>query len=254
MCFVSSLLISTHKRTPHSYNTPVNQRVKKKKPSSPLIAHYSLLIINHLLLITYYSQRTSHNVQFTAHNSPFITHYSLLDFWLWLLTVAYSLPNTHYPLFSTHNSLLTIHFSTNNSQPTIHYTFFTTHHSLPTTHYTNYSSLTLILTSCYLLLTINNSPFTTHQLITHSQRGQRASSSTNKSISISMWPDESQVFPFPVACVSFLHCSASFRYHKRTPYSYNTSPINVWKKKKLTTHPTASYSLFSTCNFLFNTK
>ena len=45
-----------------------------------------------------------------------------------------------------------------------------------------------------------------------------------------MWPDSSQVFQLPVACVSFLHCSAS-------PYSYNTPPINVWKKNTTLNSP-----------------
>ena len=139
VCFVSSLLISTHKRTPHSYNTPVNQRVKKKKPSSPLIAHYSLFTTHYLLLATYKSQRTAHCSQLSIYYSLFIT-----DFWLWLLITDYRLfafqhSQLQYSALTT--LLFTIHFSTNNSQPTIHSTFFTTHHSLPTTHYTNYSSL-----------------------------------------------------------------------------------------------------------------
>ena len=56
---------------------------------------------------------------------------------------------------------------------------------------------------------------------------------SSSNMSISMWPDESQVFLLPVACVClFLHCPASSRQHKRTPHLYNIPPINAWKKSR----------------------
>ena len=109
-------------------------------------------------------------------------------------------------LFNTYCRVLTSHFSiTHCSQLTTDNSQFITHNSLLITN--SFSLPTK--TTCFV-----SRPFT---------------SSTNKSIS--MWPDGSQVFQLPVACVSFPHCSAS-------PYSYNTPPINVWKKKtQLSTDP-----------------
>ena len=124
-----------------------------------------------------------------THNSLFTAHYSILNAHCQVLIAQCSLITA--PLLIAHNS----HTKHNYSLLTTH-TQRTTHNSLFTTHFLPRTTTTFFASR----------PFT---------------SSTNKSMN--MIPDELQVFPVPVACVSFLHWSAS-------PYSYNSRPINVWKK------------------------
>ena len=83
-----------------------------------------------------------------------------------LLASQYSLPIIQHSQLITHHSFF-------NKQLTTHHSLHILYYSPLITHYPLYEllitqKLTLILTSRYLLLTINNSPFTTHQLITHS--------------------------------------------------------------------------------------
>ena len=242
-----------------------------EKEKTQLTAHCSLFTIYYSLLIT-------RNVQVTTYSSLLTTLHLLLTVHYWFLVmttdywpslIRFSALTT--PVFSTHNS--TIHHSFFNKQLTTHHSLHILYYSPLITHYPLYEllitqKLTLIFTARYLLLTINNSPFTTHNSLLNTHN---ALFTTNPPTHYSLptrttcflfdqqvhqhqhvtWWIASFSFSCRVCFVSSLFCLISI---SQTHAIFIQHLSNQRLKKKLTTHPTASYSLFSTCNFLFNTK
>ena len=217
----------------HIHSTPLPSTCeKKKKLTTHPTANYSLFTTcnslcttQYYLLIDYCSLIKATCSLLPAHYSLLIVHYSHTYF---------SILTTHHPPFFS-QLILTAHYSiltTYNSLLSIYYSPQTTHYSQPTTRSIFYYSPLMTHCPLYeywsiithdLLLTINHSLpiIATHYALptrTTCFASRPFTSSTNKSMN--MLPDESQVFPLPVECVSFLHCSSrhtSARHIHTTP-------------------------------------
>ena len=236
-----------------------------------LIAHNSHAKHNYSLLTTH-TQRT----QLTIQNSQLITPHerrqrSLLHALSPLRPTSSHLMNRKFFLCLSRVFRLFLHcsassrqhkrkphsYNTLSSQRVKKIFLRTTHKSLLLAHYLKLSAHFSLLH--YSLLTIHNAQHTTHysQLITHFQRGQRALLHALLPLLRPTSPSACDLWisSFSFACrvwfVSSLFCLISI---SQTHAIFIQHPSHQRVKKKLTTHPTANYSLFTTCNSLCTTQ